>query len=322
MYLSKMALRSRRVAAWLLLSLLTTIVLACAPLQPPTAPPVAEPAPRLIVAVSFPVLADIVANIAGDGVTVWSVIPFDGDPHTYIAAPQDVVRLLESDLFIRMGAHLERFMEAGAWRRAAREAGIPQLVIAEEIELMKIDLVIDHGDHVHDLRDGDPHVWLDPRKVMEMIPVIVAALAQLDPAHAAAYQRHGEAYRTQVAALDAEVEAAIAQIPSTRRKLIVHHDAYRYLAARFGFQVIGMVLPNPGAEPSAADVAALSDLITTSGVRVVYREPQFNAKILEMLAAEQNIEVSLLLTDAFTPEVSSYLALMRHNLRSLVKLAE
>lgn len=123
----------------------------------------------LQIAVSFPILADIVANVAGEQAEVWSVIPYGGDPHTYLATPQDIVRLTQSDYFIRIGAHFERFMESGAWRRAVRDAGIPSLVIADEIELIKVDKVLDHGDHVHDLRDGDPHVWLDPRKVMEMI---------------------------------------------------------------------------------------------------------------------------------------------------------
>lgn len=304
---------------------LVLLLLAACVAQPSVTASVTAPTPpsRLRVATSFSILADIVANVAGERVEVWSVIPFGGDPHTYLATPQDIVRLSQSDYFIRIGAHFERFMEAGAWRRAVRDAGIPALVIADEIELIKVDKVLDHGDHVHDLRDGDPHVWLDPRKVMEMIPPIVAGLSELDSAGAAAYAANGERYLAELEALDAELEAAIARIPPERRKLIVHHDAYTYLAERFGFEVLGYVLRNPQAgAPSAAEVAALADLIEQSGVPVLFREPQFNADVLEALASDYGIRVEVLLTDAFTEEVDSYLALMRFNLQSLQHLGQ
>lgn len=314
--------RTASALRWLALLLL---LLAACVAQPPVAAPVSAPTPpnRLQVATSFSILADIVANVAGERAEVWSVIPFGGDPHTYLATPQDIVRLSQSDYFIRIGAHFERFMESGAWRRAVRDAEIPALVIADEIELLKVDKVLDHGDHVHDLRDGDPHVWLDPRKVMEMIPPIVAGLSALDPAGAAAYAANGERYLAKLELLDAELEAAIAQIPPERRKLIVHHDAYTYFAERFGFEVLGYALRNPQAgAPAAAEIAALADLIEQSGVPVVFREPQFNADVLEALAADYSIKVEVLLTDAFTEEVDSYLALMRFNLQSLLRLGQ
>lgn len=113
---------------------------------------------RLVVAVSTPILADIVANVAGDNAQVYSVIPPMADPHTWEPSPQDMVRVAESDTFMYMGASLEPFIESGGWRRAVSEAGIPQLTLADQMELIEIDKVIDHGDHVHDLREGDPHV--------------------------------------------------------------------------------------------------------------------------------------------------------------------
>jgi ABC-type Zn uptake system ZnuABC Zn-binding protein ZnuA len=292
---------------------------AGAPLTDPATAP-AQP-DRLLVATSFPILADIVQNIAGDRAEVWSVIPAGGDPHTYQTVPQDVVRMTESDLLITIGAHFERFVESGFWRRAVRDAEIPTLIIADEIALIKVDKVINHGDHVHDLRDGDPHVWLDPRKVMEMLPPIVARLSDLEPAGASSYQANAAHYLAELQTLDAELEAAIAQIPPERRKLIVHHDAYTYFAARFGFEVLGYVLKNPTAgAPSAADIAALADAIEQSGVPVVFREPQFNADVLEALAADLDVEVGTLLTDTFTGDVDSYLELMRFNLESLQRL--
>lgn len=303
------------------LLLLLLLLVGCVPVTQSAPSTVETSSEKLQIAVSFGVLADIVQNIAGEHADVWSVIATDGDPHTYEVAAQDIVRIGESDLFVRMGAHFESFMESGVWRRAVRDAGVPTLVIAEQIDLIKLNRVIEHGDHTHDLRDGDPHVWLDPRKVIEMIPVIIKRLASLDPIHADQFRTNGERYRAEIEALDAELEAALAQIPQERRKLIVHHDAYTYFAARFGFEVIGMVLKNPAGEPSAAEIAELNDLIVRSGVDVVFREPQFNADVLEMLAAEQEIQVGPLLTDSFSEDVTTYIELMRFNIENLQLLA-
>ncbi|MEX1021123.1 MAG: metal ABC transporter substrate-binding protein [Litorilinea sp.] len=310
---------------WLvgMLALCLPLLTACAPVAAPTAmretsAPARES--RLEIAVSFPVLADIVANIAGERAAVWSIIPVGGDPHTYMATPQDLVRMAESDLLIRMGANFERLVESGQWRRSVREAGIPELVVADHLELIKIDKVIDHGDHVHDLRSGDPHVWLDPQKVLEMIPVIVATLSEVDPAGAETYAANGVAYVAQVEAVDTELVEAMAHIPPQRRKLIVHHDAYTYFAARFGFEVLGYVVTNPEqGQSSAANLAHLNDLIATTGISAVFREPQFNANILEQLAQDQGVRVGVLLTDSFTEDVTTYLGLIRFNMNSLVQ---
>jgi manganese/iron transport system substrate-binding protein len=273
----------------------------------------------IVVAASTPVFADIVANVGGDRVAVWSVIPVGADPHTWEASPREVVRLQESDAFVYMGAYLEPFIEDGAWRRAARDAGISQLELAEHVALIAVDRVIDHGDHVHDLRGGDPHVWLDPLKTIEVVDAVEGHLAGLDPAGAAAYAANAGAYRAALRALDEAYRSELAAIPPERRKLVVFHDAYTYLAARYGFEVVGVVLPNPDGEPSARDLADLLAVIEASGVSVVFGEPQFDLAVLDAVAAEADVAVGMLMTDTFTPDVDTYLELLRFNLDSLVR---
>lgn len=275
-------------------------------------------APAGRIAVSTPIFADIVANVAGDRFDVYSVMPASADPHTYEASPQDMVAVSRSRSFIYMGANLEPFIDAGAWRRAVRDAGIPELRLADRLSLIATDQVVDHGDHVHDLRDGDPHVWLDPLMVVAMVDVIAAHLAELDPAGTDAYLANGAAYRTTLLDLDRELEAGLSRIPSERRKLVVFHDAYRYFAARYGFEVIGYVLKSPGREPSAQEIAELHTTVDQAGVTVIFREPQFNAIVLDRIAQDRGIVVAELLTDSFAGRTDSYVGLMRFNLASLV----
>lgn len=71
---------------------------------------------RLRVAVSTPLLADIVQNVAGERAEVFSIMPENADPHTSEASPQDIVRVTEANTFISIGANLEPFVESGGWR--------------------------------------------------------------------------------------------------------------------------------------------------------------------------------------------------------------
>jgi ABC-type Zn uptake system ZnuABC Zn-binding protein ZnuA len=95
-------------------------------------------------------------------------MPVNADPHTWEASGKDIARLTESDSFISIGAHLEPFVESGGWRRAIVDNDIPQLILTEHVDLVEIG----HGDHVQDLQVGDPHIWLDPIRVVAVLPAI------------------------------------------------------------------------------------------------------------------------------------------------------
>ena len=273
----------------------------------------------LVVAVSTPVIADIVRNVAGDRADeVYSVVPENADPHAWEPSPKDMTRAMESSTFVYMGASLEPFVESGGWRRAVDDAGIPVLMLSEYIDLIQIDETIDHGDHVHDLRAGDPHVWLNPRMVLTIITVIETHLAMIDPDGSADYSASASRYASEIADLDAELERDLLGIPDDRRKLVVFHDAYRYFAARFDFEVIGVVLPNLDGEPAAQDIVDLLSIIDQSGVGVVFAEPQFGDDVLSLFEAESQLVVGMLMSDSFTNDVSTYVELMRFNRDSLV----
>lgn len=194
-----------------------------------------------------------------------------------------------------------------------------ELTLADHLELIAVDKVIDHGDHSHDLREGDPHIWLDPQKVIEAIPIIERHLAAVDPDDSPPYAASAASYTGQVAALDAELVRDLATIPPDRRKLIVFHDAYTYFAARFDFDVIGVVLNNAEVEISAQEVIELQRIIDESGVCIIFAEPQFNTDVLTLFVAENDVVIGELLTDAFAGRVTTYLDLMVFNRDSLVR---
>ena len=276
-------------------------------------------AERISIATSMPILQDIVANIAGDTTDVFSIMPANSDPHTWEASPEDMVRVTEADAFISIGATLEPFVEAGGWRRTVRDNAIPELVVTDHVELIVVDEVIDHGDHVHDLRGGDPHIWLDPRTIVQALPAIATFLGELDTAHADAFATNATTYAAEIESLDIDLEQSFASVPEERRKLIVFHDAFRYFAARYDFQIIGVVLENPDGEASAQDITNLLGVIEEHGIDVVFAEPQFDTSVLSLLEQDGDVRIATLLTDSFAKGVDTYIGLMEFNRDQIVE---
>lgn len=277
----------------------------------------------LTIATSMPILQDIVANIVGDAAEVFSIMPANADPHTWEPTPEDMVRLTEADAFVFIGADLEPFVETGGWRRTVQDNDIPEFQVTDHVELITVDEVIDHGDHVHDLTGGDPHIWLDPLTITHAVPTLADFLGELDADNADAFASNANSYVVDLEELHAEIEETLGVIPDDRRKLLVFHDAWRYFAARYDFEIIGIVLENPNAEVSAQEMVHLLEVVENHGVNVVFSEPQFNVSVLELLEQEGDIEIVTLLTDSFTDDVETYIDLMRFNRDQLVEaLAE
>nr|MCU0281452.1 metal ABC transporter substrate-binding protein [Acidimicrobiia bacterium] len=95
--------------------------------------------------------------------------------------------------------------------------------------------------------------------------------------------------------LDAEIEASLAAVPPEQRKLLTNHHALGYFADRYGFEVIGAIIPGGStlAAPSPADLAELVDLLRQAGVRAIFAETTQSADLAEALAAELGGQVAV-----------------------------
>jgi len=236
-------------------------------------------------------------NVGGDRVEVEALLPSGADPHTYELTPDRIAAITRADVVFANGLGLE---------------GNLLDVVAQNAS----DTVVELSEGLDTLA-GNPHLWLDPRLGAVYVERIRDALIDADPAGAAEYETNATAYLEQLGDLDRELDAAVASIPAERRKLVTFHDAYPYLAARYGLEVVAVVAPSPGQEPSARDVAELVSAIRDENVPAVFKEPQFNAEVLELAAGDAGVRVLDLLSDAYANGVASYLDLMRFNLRQL-----
>ena len=266
------------------------------------------------------IVADVVAAVGGSRVEVSSLIPRDVDPHAFEPTPQDVRSVAEAQVIFENGLGLEAFL--GNLVKSAG-AGVPVVSVSAEIEPLPA------GGHVAQEQttaraEWDPHVWLDPQNVILWTNVIETSLSALDPQGAADYARAADEYRLELQALDAEVEMELAVIPNEQRRLVTDHEEFAYFARRYGFEIVGTVIPAPSAaaEPSARELAALEDAIRNTGVRAVFVSSVVTPALAGQVAEDTGIQLVTLyahsLSDRDGP-APTYLELMRLNARLIAE---
>jgi ABC-type Zn uptake system ZnuABC Zn-binding protein ZnuA len=178
------------------------------------------------------------------------------------------------------------------------------------------------GHHHHD--DGDPHFWLSPVNAIAYVETIRDGLTAADPAGKEVYAANAAAYIAQLQELDAFIAQQVEQIPAERRQIVTNHESFGYFADRYGFTIIGTVVPSvsTGTAPSAQQLARLVDRVRATGAPAIFLETGANPQLADQVALETDIKV---VTDLFTHSITppdglapTYLAMMRHNTQIIV----
>jgi ABC-type Zn uptake system ZnuABC Zn-binding protein ZnuA len=170
---------------------------------------------------------------------------------------------------------------------------------------------------------SDPHMWLDPTRVIEYVENIRAGLTQHDPEGAETYQTNADEYTRKLVELDEWIEEQVAQISPDRRLLVTNHEALGYFSERYGFTVIGTVLPSVSsdASASAAQLAGLVDEIRGSGASAIFLDASENPNLAQQIADETEI---IVITDLHLESLTesspagTYIDMMQHNVMQIV----
>ncbi len=275
-------------------------------------------------------LADIAGNVAGDRMDVESLMPVGADPHGFELTPADAARVAGCDVLIMNGADLEPFLEEtvetiGEQARViVASTGLESRTPKEGEETHESDSeASETGEHHH--HEGDPHFWLDPTLVMKYVENIRDGLGEADPANASIYEANAAAYIESLDELDTWIEQQVSEIPSAARLLVTNHESLGYFADRYGFQIVGTIIPSvsSNASPSAQQLAELVALIREKGVRAIFLETGSSPQLAEQVASETGIEVvtelySHSLTDTDGP-APTYIDMMKANTTAIVE---
>ena len=279
---------------------------------------------RVQVAATISVVQDLVEQVGGDRVEAFSIVPVGGSPETFQPSPRDAGRISESQVVFENGLGLDGWVEdliesAGNEGQAVVELseGLEPIEGGDHEEERGAEEEHGAGDeHAHEHAEGNPHLWLDVANAEHYVERIRDTLAEVDPEGAEEYEANAAEYLAELQDLDGYIRERVEGIPEERRKLVTFHDAFPYFAEAYGFELVGVVLENPEAEPGSREVAEVVRTIEEEEVPAVFTEPQFNAGLADTIAQEAGVEVRELYTDTLVEDEAgdTYEAMMRTNI--------
>lgn len=294
-----MPLRIRSKGLWKL------VLAAVLVLLPAAAATGAQP---LNVVTTFSVLSDLAEQVGGDFVEVTSIVPLGGDPHTWEPTPREARNVAAADVLLYNGLGLEVWVDR-LIANAARP-DLPIIVLSEGLEPLPGAAFAAHSHEA-----GDPHFWLNVRHAMVYVERIRDAFIQLDPENSAVYERQAEEYLQELVELDLWLEEVVLSIPEENRKLITYHDAFGYMADRYGLEIVGFLVVNPDREPSSREMVQLTQELSQLPRRVIFVEPQISGglRYAQAIADEIGGKIGMLYSDSLTQDVPTYVDMMRFN---------
>lgn len=266
----------------------------------------------LRVVVTTSILADVLGRVGGDDVLLTILVPPGTDPHAFEPTPRDRRALDEADLVVMNGLGLEPFLQS---------SGFLNEVIAPVVSLSEDIVPLTPGTGAD---DPDPHVWMDPANVLRWTATAAQALSRLDPGGAERYAQRSAAYEDELQALDLRLAARVDQVPADRRQLVTDHETLGYFAARYGFTIIGAVIPSPSssADASARDLAALEEAIREARVPAVFTSTLVGRDLSQRVAEDTGARLVPLYVESLTSAdgpAPTYVALMDYNVGAIVE---
>ena len=268
---------------------------------------------KLRIVATTPVVTDWVRTVGGGDVEARQLLKPLVDPHEYEPGTGDAAAVADSKLVVASGAGFDDWIV-----RLAKGAGGVRLVALAPAALLQPGALAGPGGKV------DPHFWHDPTLAAAAIVTLRDALAQADPTHAAGFRSRAAAYLSRLATLDRQLRAAVAAVPAARRKIVTDHDAFGYLARRYGIRVVGAAIPSTStaASANARDTARLIDTIRREHVTTLFSEASVDSKLIRQIARETGARVDGGLygdtLGAAGSGADSYVSMMAHNVQLLV----
>jgi zinc transport system substrate-binding protein len=288
----------------------------------------AASAPPPVYLASIPPLGLIIAELAEGRAEVQTLLPAGASPHAYEPKPSDALAAREakalfyvSDELDLWAARLETEQRIAVFEFVPEDRRLP--LLAEHLHEFPV-----HGgqsasaDGAGPERDvpeaADPHFWTDPLVVAAMLPSLVSTLSSLDPEGATLYGTNARRFSAELVQLDADARAQLE--PYVGGGLLMLHASMQYFCRRYGLEVVGVIQPFPGKEPSPADLVELAGAARREGALAVFGEPQLPREAAQAIAETLGLPLGTFDPLGGDAGCASYRELILRNARAVVEV--
>ncbi|RUR33987.1 ABC transporter substrate-binding protein [Vreelandella andesensis] len=177
---------------------------------------------------SFSVIKDLIKRVAGDSISITTIVPAGENVHRWELQPPNVLAIEKADIVFYNGYGLEpwiRHIEAMA------DDSLTLTALAESADYEP--LMIPVGQYKD---DSDPHMWMDPKGAAAYVDVIEKTLIKHYPEYADAFTTRATETREALALLDRQIRERLEGIPQTNRMLTTSEASMAYFARAYVFE--------------------------------------------------------------------------------------
>ncbi|RLL46541.1 adhesin [Oceanobacillus piezotolerans] len=275
-----------------------------------------------------------IERIAGDTLSVKTVYPPGVDAHSYEPTSKDMTAIAESDAFFYIGSDLEAFAETAA--DALQNQDVSLIEIGKHEELFQTDSE-DNGhnhtdeEHGHDQHDGhnhgdkDPHIWIDPLRMIKMSEIIKEELVKLNPEAKEQYNQNFVALEKDLLTLDEQFKRALEN--KENKQILVSHAAYGYWEDRYGIEQIAINGISSSSEPSQKELTEIIDQAKAYGLEYIIFEQNTANRVSQIIQNEIGVDSLTIhnlavLTEQDITNGEDYISLMQSNIEILEQATE
>ncbi len=269
------------------------------------------------IVVTYSILGALVRDLVGSDANVVVLIPNGQDPHEWEPSARDIETLNKADLIVQNGLNLEGGLQK-TLSLAVQAGEKKSFTAADYITVRKVGPGegIAGGGADQTVGASDPHLWTDP---LTMKQVIIALAGYLENKLGLDVAAQAQSLESQLGSLNTEITGLVDTLPFADRKLVTGHESLGYFADRYGFKLVGAIIPSLGtqAEVSASQLAALKTLIEQNHVKAIFTELGTPPAVAQAIGQESSVRVVQLSTHIL-PADGSYFTFMRDLAQTIV----
>ncbi|HSX34557.1 MAG TPA: metal ABC transporter substrate-binding protein [Candidatus Saccharimonadales bacterium] len=269
--------------------------------------------PAVSAVATFYPMAEFVRQVGGNRVGVTTLTKPGAEPHDFDPTPKQLAQIYDAKLFVYNGAGLEPWVNK-----------ITKDLDASDV--FRVDasykVPLQHKDASDTGNDSptDPHIWMDPVLAMKEVDNVRLGLIAVDPSHAQYYVDNAIAYTKKLEALNTAFKKGLANCQS--KDIVTSHQAFTYLAKRYGLNAVGIAGLSPDDEPSPQKLAQVADFVKQNNVHYIFFETLVSPKLSQTIASETGARTIAFnplegLTTSETKAGKNYISVQQDNLKAL-----
>lgn len=301
----------RRALTAALVAASATVLSACGASQDASHADVGQAGEDFVVLTTFTVLSDIAQNVAGDHLQIESITKPGAEIHGYEPTPSDIRKAEDADLILDNGLGLELWFE-----QFVNDVDVPHRVVSENVEVIDI---------TEDAYAGlpNPHAWMSPLNVQIYVDNMVDAFSDLDPEHAANFEKNGEAYKSQLQEIQDELIAELSTLPESQQALVTCEGAFSYLARDAGLTEKYIWAVNAEQQATPGQISSAIEFVNDNDIPAVFCESTVSDKPMQQVVSATDAEFGgTLYVDSLSEAdgpVPTYLDLLQYDADTIVE---